>query len=89
LPTTPQSTILIGCRNKTEVQNLDIFLRRFQILRITESISDKAVELLKQYRLSHGLLIADALIAATAIEHNQPFITKNQRDFRFIVGLNL
>ncbi|HYE73042.1 MAG TPA: PIN domain-containing protein [Blastocatellia bacterium] len=71
------------------MQNLDIFLRRFQILRITESISDKAVELLKQYRLSHGLLIADALIAATAIEHNQPFITKNQRDFRFIVGLNL
>lgn len=84
-----QMELTIGCRNKTELQTLDVFLRHFQILRITESISDKAVELLKQYRLSHGLLIADALIAATAIEHDQPFITKNQRDFRFIVGLSL
>lgn len=52
-------------------------------------LSPKAVDLLKQYRLSHGLLIADALIAATALEHSEPFITKNQRDFRFITGLHL
>jgi hypothetical protein len=58
-------------------------------LKITDQISDRAVALLQQYRLSHGLLIADALIAATGLEHNEPFITKNQRDFRFIAGLNL
>jgi hypothetical protein len=41
------------------------------------------------YCLSHGLLIADALIAATAIALNLPLLSKNQRDYRFIEGLNL
>ncbi|MGE0886142.1 MAG: type II toxin-antitoxin system VapC family toxin [Blastocatellales bacterium] len=84
-----QMELIVGCRNKTELHDLEIFLRRFQILKITDQISDRAVALLQQYRLSHGLLIADALIAATGLEHNEPFITKNQRDFRFIAGLNL
>jgi predicted nucleic acid-binding protein len=48
-----------------------------------------AVDLLRQYRLSHGLAIPDALIAATAITLDQPFISKNQRDYRFIDGLQL
>jgi hypothetical protein len=87
--TVTQMELMVGCRNKTEWHNLEIFLRRFQVLKITEPISDRAVDLLTQYRLSHGLLIADALIAATALEHNEPFIIKNQRDFRFIGGLNL
>jgi predicted nucleic acid-binding protein len=35
------------------------------------------------------LLIADALIAAIGLVHGESLITKNQRDFRFIDGLNL
>ena len=81
--------LIVGCRNKAESQSLDAFLSRFQILKITERISDRAVDLLQQYRLTHGLLIADALIGATTLEYNEPFVTKNQRDFRFIAGLNL
>lgn len=84
-----QLELIVGCRNKTELRDLETFLRRFQVLKITEQISDRAVDLLQQYRLSHSLLIADALIAATALEHDEPFITKTQRDFRFIAGLNL
>jgi len=33
--------------------------------------------------------LVDALIAATAIALNQPFISKNQRDYQFISGLQL
>lgn len=84
-----QLELIVGCRNKTELNDLEKFFRRFQILKITDQISDLAVDLLKQYFLSHGLLIADGLIAATALIHNKAFITKNQRDFRFIAGLNL
>jgi hypothetical protein len=84
-----QMELIVGCRNKAELDRLELFLRRFQIQKLTVPISDRAVDLLQQYRLSHGLLIADALIAATAIERGAPFITKNQRDFRFITGLNL
>ncbi|WP_245536663.1 PIN domain-containing protein [Thiothrix nivea] len=47
------------------------------------------MELLQQYRLSHGLLIPDGLIAATAIEAGIPLISKNQKDYRFIQELQL
>jgi predicted nucleic acid-binding protein len=84
-----QMELMVGCANKAELQTLENFLKQFQIIKIDQNISDKAVDLLRSYRLSHGLLIADSLIAATAIVWNYPFITKNQRDYRFIQGLNL
>jgi predicted nucleic acid-binding protein len=84
-----QMELIVGCRSKKELQDLEKFLNRYQILKITDRISDRATDLLTQYFLSHGLLIADGLIAATALTHNEPFITKNQRDFRFIADLNL
>lgn len=84
-----QMELIVGCRNKTELGNLEKFLKRFQILPITDQISDHAVNLLKRYFLSHRLLIADGLIAATAIVLKEKLITKNQRDFRFIKDLDL
>lgn len=84
-----QMELIVGCRNKVELNKLKKFLQYFQCLKLTEQISDRAVNLLGQYRLSHGLLIADALIAATALEYDEELITKNQRDYRFIGGLKL
>ena len=84
-----QMELIIGCRNKAELRTLDKFLSRFQVVKLNERISDVAVDLLRHYRLSHGLLIADALIAATALLQEIPFATKNQGDYRFIVGLRL
>ena len=46
--------LLIGCQNKTEQRNTERFLQRFQVLRLAENACDQAVELLRQYRLSHG-----------------------------------
>ena len=84
-----QMELVIGCRNKAELRALDKFLSRFQVVRLNEQISDTAVDLLRRYRLSHGLLIADALIAATTLAQGIPFVTKNERDYRFIAGLCL
>lgn len=84
-----QMELIVGCANKVELQTLEKFIQQFYVIRIDQSISDKAVDLLRLYRLSHGLLIADGLIAATAIVWEYPFITKNQRDYRFIQNLNL
>jgi predicted nucleic acid-binding protein len=81
--------LIVGCRNKSELQTLNRFLSQFQVLTLNHTISDRTTELLQTYFLSHGLLIPDALIASTAIENQIPLISKNQRDFRFIQELNL
>jgi len=81
--------LIVGCRNKAELRDLNKLLSRFEILPITETISDQTISLLEQYNLSHGLLIPDALIASTALVHNEEFVSNNQRDFRFIDGLRL
>ncbi|KOR36817.1 twitching motility protein PilT [Planktothricoides sp. SR001] len=81
--------LIVGCRNKQELEALDKFLRQFSIFQLNREISTKAEELMRSYYLSHGLLIADALIAATAIENQIPLLSKNQRDYRFISELNL
>ena len=82
-----QMELLVGCRNRAELQRLERFLRRFTMLDLIESIGQSAVALLRQYRLSHGLLIIDALIAATVLAHGETLYTKNVRHFRMIPDL--
>ncbi len=81
--------LIIGCRNKIEQQKLNKFLQGFLIINVNELISNQGCQLLEKYRLSHGLLIADALIAATAIILDIPLLSKNQSDYRFIDEINL
>ena len=84
-----QMELMVGCENKKEFKQLENFLKRFKIIQLTEGISTKAVELFKEYRLSHGVLIADMLIASTAITHEIELISKNQKDYTFIEDLEL
>ena len=84
-----QMELIVGCTNKADLRKIENFLQQFSIIKIDQDISDRSVELLKFYRLSHGLLIADSLIAATAIVWDYPLATKNQRDYKFIQELNL
>jgi predicted nucleic acid-binding protein len=65
LSTVTEMELIVGCQSKSELRALEQFLQRFQIIKINEQISAIAVDVLKRYRLSHGLLIADAFIAAT------------------------
>lgn len=84
-----QMELVVGCRNKAELRAVDHFLKRFEVVRLNERISDQAVDLLRRYRLSHGLLIADAIVAASALSLDRPFVSKNQRDYAFIPELQL
>lgn len=84
-----QMELIVGCRNKQELAMLDGFLKRFKVVPLDKFISNIAVDLLRLYRLSHGLLISDALIASTALYLNIDLATKNQRDYRFIENLKM
>jgi len=64
-------------------------LQRFRIITLNEQAGQTAVDLLRQYRLSHGLAIPDALSVASALSLDCAFITKNQKDYRFVDGLQL
>jgi len=81
--------LLFGATNKTEFNQIDKLTKRFGLLLINDEITGKALELMKTYRLSHGLAIPDAIIAATVIITKLELFTYNQRDFRFITGLKL
>ncbi len=89
ISTITEMELIVGCRNKTELRYLDQFLNSFEVITLNEEISRKSIELLKQYRLSHGLLIPDCIIAATAIVLNTKLLTKNQKHFKFIKELQL
>ena len=81
--------LIVGCRNKRELAALDKFMQRFEVVQIDYVCSSTATDLLKTYRLSHGLLIPDALIAGAAMALGVEFFTKNRKHYRFIPGLHL
>jgi predicted nucleic acid-binding protein len=84
-----QMELTVGCRDLRELRSLGKFLETFSLFKLNEAISDLAIDLLRRYRLSHGLLLADSLIAASALVHDVPFVSKNSKHFRFIDGLTL
>jgi len=84
-----QMELIVGCRDKADLRSLDHFLEPFHLLEINNQICQICINLLKTYRLSHGLFMTDALIAATALALDCPFISKNQRDYKFIERLQL
>lgn len=84
-----QMELIVGCQDKEALRLIDRFLTRFQIVFLTPEITKQGITLLREYKLSHGLLIPDSLIAATALTIGIPLLTRNQRDFRFIPNLIL
>ncbi|MBI3360136.1 MAG: PIN domain-containing protein [Chloroflexi bacterium] len=53
------------------------------------SVSKQAYDWIVQYSKSHGLLIPDALIAATALDSSLVLLTSNDRHFTMLPGLNV
>ena len=80
-----------GCRNKEELQRLKRGLaqKETNVLQLTPAISERSIKLIDAYALSVGLQLADALIAATAIEHRLAVLTTNSKHFVIIDGLSI
>ena len=81
--------LMVGALNKREAGIIKKAFSDFEIVEISEAISTRARNLVENYAKSHGLLIPDALIAASALELQMPLFTANIRDFRFIPDLSL
>ena len=79
------------CRNKQELAIFEKMLKalQFTIYDIDANISYQARQMVKQYALSHSVEMGDALIAATALIHNEFLCTSNIKHFTPIAELRL
>ena len=76
--------LLQGARSKVELQRIEKKLRVFRLLNLQQPIFDLATQFIREYRLSKGLLLPDAVIGATAIYYQMPLFTFNRKDFSFL-----
>jgi predicted nucleic acid-binding protein len=85
--------ILAGCftveRREQAMNYLDVFGQ----LRNNESVSDKAVQLMKRYCIQRTgqplLMLPDCLIAAYSLVYKMELLTFNKKDFDFIQGIDI
>jgi len=89
IPSVAIMELLQGTRNKTETIQLKKKLKAYHIIHFNEATSKLTIELIEKFRLSHGLLIPDAIIAATAITFNLKLFTYNLKDFAFIPDIRI
>lgn len=78
-----------GCRNKPELVRLKkgLALHGTEVVPLTPAVSQRAAALIDELALSHGMRLADALIAATAIDQGEALLTANVKHFAAIEGL--
>ena len=84
-----QAELYYGALNKQELLKIKKHLSQLEILVVDRTVSERFIQLMENYALSHKLAIPDAIIAATALVNNLDLYTLNQKDFRFISNLSL
>jgi len=78
---------LQGSKSNSEKRIVEGYLSRFELHHIDSTVSSRTIELIRAYSNTSGLFLADALIAATCLEHNLTLVTYNAKDFMFIEDL--
>jgi predicted nucleic acid-binding protein len=83
--------LLQGFRNNAEKHAVQksLHLRRAVQIPFIPAISNRAVLLMEALTMSHGMQSSDALIAATALEHDLTLLTGNVKDFSPVPGLKI
>ena len=83
--------LLQGIRNKEELRLLRHFLtqRKIEIVHVSEDVSQKALNYMEEYSLSHNLRMADAMIAATVLILGVTLLTANSKHYLPIKGIKI
>lgn len=78
-----------GVKEGEETENLNYFLSLFTIHPVTNKIAEKGGSLRRRWHKSHGMGLADALIAATAEVNNMKLISLNEKHFGMLDNLEV
>ena len=83
--------LLQGARNKREVKVIRDFLKEmnFQSLPLGENIGHSALVYMEEYCLKIDMCLADALLAATAVEHHLVLCTGNKKHYQSITEIEI
>lgn len=83
--------LIQGARNRQETREVKHFLNdhAFQTLPLSENIGHRASVYMEEYTLKSALFLADALIAATAVENHLTLCAANRKHYRVINELNM
>jgi predicted nucleic acid-binding protein len=83
--------LLQGAKNKQEAHAIKGFLKDFGFatLPLSENIGHRASIYVEEYALSNGMGMADALVAATAVEDASILFSANTKHFKCVKELQL
>lgn len=81
--------LIEGVKNQRDLRAVHQAIKDLEPIAIDPSVSERAIELMKEHFLSHHLELLDALIAATAIEYRLTLVTANVKHFSFIKGVKI
>ena len=83
--------LIQGARDRNELRMIKSFLSDsgFEVLPVSENIGHRASIYVEEYGLAMAVSVADALIAATAVEHNLTLCTGNRKHYKSIRDLDL
>lgn len=78
-----------GARSKSEQREIGRFMREldFRVLPIDENISHRACIYVEEFCLKASMQLADALIAATAVEYAETLCTGNHKHYKVVSEL--
>jgi predicted nucleic acid-binding protein len=75
--------------NKERVRKAMKLVEPLPVVWPAPTYCDRALADFREFHLSHGLGLLDALIAACAISHSATLLTFNAKHYRMVAGLSL
>jgi predicted nucleic acid-binding protein len=87
--TVTQAELIVGCRTRGEIREIDQLLARFQNEAIASGDSIRALTWLRKYYHSRGAGYHDCLLGAAAVRRKVPIATLNQKHFKVLPGVKV
>lgn len=83
--------LIQGARDAAELRLIRRFVADlgFEVVPLSENIGHRAAIYMEEYTLKSALSMADALIAATTVEHADMLCTANRKHYRAIADLQI
>lgn len=81
--------LMNGAKSRKREFEVSKTIKAYFLFPLTNKIGIKAFSIVKKYHLEYSVLVADAIIAATAIDNKLQLYTDNVNDYSFIEELEL